>query len=358
MPRTRIGLEIGTRNIKAVEISGREGNYKLEKIATVEIPPLEEKSVERERVTVGAIRNLIRNHKLNSKNVISCVGGEGVIVRRIRMPMMGEKEVGQAIRWEAEEYLPFPIDQVNLGFQILERNLRGEAGAEEMAVLIVGAKKELIQKHLRILEFSNVFPQVIDVSALALFNAYQVSYPGELTGVALIELGHTTSSIVILHNGLPLLVRNIDLGGYQITTALATEFNTNFINAERLKKDYGIMGGGEIPEGKERETAERVDKVIRGAMDDLVGEIVRSFEYYASQAERTSVEKVMLSGGTARIQNMDSFLSEELGVPVEVINPFRNIHCEPKTFQPTYLAEVGPLFTVSVGLALRELPQL
>ena len=367
MAKISVGLEIGTASVKAVELIHKKNGYKLRKLVKVDIPS-PEKGIEREVRTVEVIRDLVHKYKINTKRVVSGIGGESVIVRRIRIPLMKEAEIEQAMRWQAEEYIPYPVDQVCLGFHVLDKGLRGEKG-EEISVMLVGAKKETIDERFGLLRKAGISPQIMDVNTLALFNIFQLSNSQGMDGIALLEIGYNTTSIVLLDKSSPFLIRDINLGGFHITQTIAKELNVSYKAAQEMKEKYGIMidyaektsSNGEI---ELRETDEKapkeslVDRTVRKSMATLVEEVLHSFEYYTSQREGARIKKVIFSGGSSCLKNIDKFLSEELGVPVEIINPFTGISCDSTRFRPEHLARVGPIFAVSLGLALRRIKKI
>ena len=363
MARVNLGLDIGTASVKAVELINNKDGYELKNLIKIDLPWMQE-NIEKEAITAKLIKGLIDKYKVNTGRVISGVKGESVIVRRIRMPLMGQRETNQAVRWQAEEHIPYSLDQICLSFQVLERNLMGEEG-EYMSVILVGVKKEAIRKHLQVLTRAGVFPKIVDVDALALFNVFQLSNPEDKDKVALLEIGHNSTSIVILDRGYPFLIRDINWGGFHLTQAVKKALKVSYEVAQEMKERYGI-DAEEIdlsrPVNSENESEEKnkslVNAAIRKAMNTLVKEIVHSFEYYTSQKEGTAIKKVILSGGTSCLRNIDKFLSEELGLSVETINPFTIITEKSAGFQPEYLSKGSSLFTVGIGLALRKMKKI
>ena len=349
MGKVSVGLEVGTDSIKAVELVHRRRGYKLRKLARMKTP-LANANSNMQEVIAEAIKGLFDKYKISTKQVISGVGGDSVIIRKIKTPLMTEKELKGAIRWEAEEYIPYPIDQVSLGFYILKEELLPRE-EKKMSVILVGVKKEVINTHLQILQRAGISPQVIDVNPLALFNIYELSNPGEMDGIALVEIGHSTTTIILLNKGNPFLIRSINIGGSQLTQAIVKELNIDYTAAEEMKRRYGLLS---LSEGKVVDEKKiKVDQIIKKSIADLVEEIARSFEYYSSQTEGAKVKKIVLSGGTSSLKNMDNFLASELGLPVGIFNPFDNIVYNSRAFKPEYLAQEGPIFSIAVGLALR-----
>ena len=363
MARVNLGLDIGTASVKAVELINNRNGYELRNLIKIDLPWMQE-NIEKEAITAKLIKGLIDKYKVNTRRVISGVKGESVIIRRIRMPLMGQRETNQAVRWQAEEHIPYSLDQICLSFQVLERNLMGEEG-EYMSVILVGVKKEAIRKHLQVFTRTGVFPKIIDVDALALFNVFQLSNPEDKDKVALLEIGHSNTSIVILDRGYPFLIRDINWGGFHLTQAVKKGLKVSYEVAQKMKERYGIDAEEmdlSRPVDSENESEEKnkrlVNAAIRKAMNTLVKEIVHSFEYYTSQKEGAAIKKVILSGGTSCLRNIDKFLSEELGLSVEIINPFTIITGKPTRFQPEYSSKKSSLFTVGLGLALRKIKKI
>lgn len=363
MARINLGLDIGTTSVKAVELINNRNGYELRNLVKIDIPWMEE-NIQKEAVTAKLIKGLVDKYKINTRRVISGVKGESVIVRRIRMPLMRERDTNQAIRWQAEEHIPYSLNQICLTFQVLERDLMGEEG-EEMSVILVGVKKEVIKKHLQVLARAAVFPKIVDVDALALFNVFRLSDQKDKDNVALLEIGHNNTSIVILDRGYPFLVRDINWGGFHLTQSIKEGLNVSYQLAQKMKERYGIESEEIVlnrPANSENESEKKnkrlVNVAIKKAMDALVKEIVHSFEYYTSQKEGAVIKRVILSGGTSCLRNIDKFLSEELGLSVEIINPFTILTGKPARFQPEYSSERSSLFTVGLGLALRKMKKI
>jgi len=363
MARVNLGLDIGTASVKAVELINNKNGYELRNLIKIDLPWMQE-NIEKEAIAAKLIKGLIDKYKVNTGRVISGVKGESVIVRRIRMPLMGQRETNQAVRWQAEEHIPYSLDQVCLSSQVLERNLTGEEG-EYMSVILVGVKKEAIRKHLQVLNRASVFPRIVDADALALFNVFQLSNPKDKDKVALLEIGHNNTSIVILDRGYPFLIRDINWGGFHLTQSIKKGLKVSYEVAQKMKEKYGIDAeeiGLSRPVNSQNESEEKnkrlVNAAIRKAMNTLVKEIVHSFEYYTSQKEGTAIKRVILSGGTSCLRNIDKFLSEELGLSVEIINPFAIITGKPAKFQSEYLSKGSSLFTVGIGLALRKIKKI
>lgn len=361
MVKEIVGLEVGAGTVKIVKLVHKKNTVRLKALGQMEIPLLHRGGdiSQQTGVISGVLRSLLDRYQVRSRQIVSGVGGESVVVRKIKVPYMKESELQRAIQWEAEEYIPYPINQVSLGFDILNVDPPGQEN-REISLLLVGVKNETIQNHIQILRASGVSCQIVDVDALALFNSYVWSNPQDNKGVALLEIGYRRTDIVLIGENHPFLVRSVDLGGFHLTRALSEELGINYTEAERVKKKYGLLGVKEElvtseDEKKDEEVKTKVDEIIRKTLEELVGEIIHSFEYYSSHTEGTPIRKLVLSGGTALLKNVDRFLSEELGVPVEMANPFKRVTCDPKRFSSESLTQIGPVYAVTLGLALRKI---
>ncbi len=354
MTKITVGLEVGATGIKLVELIHRGNECRLKSLGLAQIPLYKEgvDYVKEQALMVRLVKDLVQRYKVNKKCVAISVGGESVIIRRIKVPQMEPKELNQALKWEAEEYIPYPINEVTLGFHILKKGV-SEVGNPEMSLILVGAKNEIIQGQLEIMRQADISPMIIDVTPFALFNVFDHISSKDKEGVALLEFGHRNVDLVLSGEDCPFLVRNIKLGGYQITRAIRDELNVSFTQAEELKKRYGLMER-EDKVFKESEESMKVDRIIRKSLDSLVNEIAHSFEYYTSNREGALIGKVLLSGGGSLLKNIDKFLAEQLGIPVEIINPFKNIVYDSQSFPSQFLSSLSPLLSIPVGLALRE----
>jgi len=270
------------------------------------------------------------------------------------VPTMPDEELTQALRWQAEEYLPYSLDEVYLDFHVLGR---GKKTGDETSVMLVGVKKETVDIHLDILRKAGIIPQILDANALALFNIFEFSHPQELEDIAVVEMGHNTTCLLILEGECPFLVRNLNFGGLHITRAIAEKLGVDYSRANQLKEEHGLRI--EQPEGGRvsSDTAAEISDQIKKCMRDLINEILHSLDYYSSQKGK-KIKKIFISGGSAYLNNVSGFLSGALGLPVERHNPFVRISHNPRRFSPDYLEKEGSFFAVGSGLALREVARI
>lgn len=337
-----IALDIGSTYIKLVQIKGSERNHHLVKFGIVPLPPevIVEGAVMDAGRVVDAIKELLAAHKVKTKEAVISVSGSSVIIKRISVSDMSDEELSESIKWEAEQYIPFSIDDVNIDFQKL-----GPGAMEGQAdVLLVAVKKDKINDYLNLAKEAGLEPVVMDVDAFALGNMYELNYEAEAGTTALLNIGASVMNINILKDGMSTFTRDVTVGGNRYTEALQKDFGISYEDAERVKR-------GEDMDGVDKQQAAGI---ISAVTEDVVTEIQRSFEFYRSTAGSEKVTRVLVSGGCARIGNFLSLLSERLEVPAEVAQPFKNIKVDPKRFNPAFMEEAGPMAAVAVGLAIRR----
>ncbi|HHF98289.1 MAG TPA: type IV pilus assembly protein PilM [Candidatus Aerophobetes bacterium] len=345
-------MKVGSSSVKFVELLHKKNEYRLRKLGFESFPFSEKKEGYLNYVGFVAqkIKDIIRRYNLNSQKIVTGVEGESVAIRVVRIPQMKESELSEAIKWQAQEHLPYPLEDITVDYHVLKKDLVG-AGGKEMSVLLVGVKKSTIDEYLRIFQEVGICPAIVDVNSLALYNVFERIENKKKEGTALINIGHRITNLLILAEDYPFLVRDIKFGGDNITRALIESFGVNYQEAEKIKKAEDLSYIGHKI-GRELEP-EQVEEVIRGALSELINEIVRSFEYYTSNREGAPVQKIILSGGVSLIKGIDVFLSQELEVPVEKFNPFVKISYAKGKFGE-FLPYFSPVFSVPVGLALRE----
>lgn len=337
-----IALDIGSTFIKLVKLKGSNKNYQLVGFGMVPLPPevIVEGAVMDAGRVVEAIKELLASQKVTTKEVVISVSGSSVIIKRVSVADMTDEDLAESIKWEAEQYIPFSIDDVNVDFQKL-----GPGTAEGQAdVLLVAVKKDKINDYINLVKEAGLEPVVMDVDAFALANMYELNYDLETGTTALLNIGASVMNINILKDGTSIFTRDITVGGNRYTEALQRDFGLSYEDAEKVKRGEGV-------EGADRE---QIASVMSSVTDDVVAETQRSFEFFRSTTGSDKVSRVLVSGGCARVGNFTAILSERLGIPTEVTNPFKNIKVDPKRFAPALLAEAAPLCAVAVGLAIRR----
>jgi len=338
-----IGLDIGSKHIKAIQLKETKGNYQLEKLGITTLEPelIVDGSILDSSRVVEAIKELITSTDIKAKNVtLSVSGHSSVIIKRVPLPQMTEEELEESIKFEAEQYIPFDIEDVSLDFQIL-----GLAEEENMMdVLIVAVKRDKINEYVSVVKEAGLNPVVVDVDAFALENMFELNYEvKEEENVALVNIGASMINMNIVKGGVSVFTRDSSVGGNLLTEALQREFTISYTNAEKLKQGEEIEGT--VPED--------VDSILISAAEDIIAEISRSFDYFRDTTNYENIDEIILSGGAALTKNFDSLLSERVGIKVSIVSPFKNIQI-PDTFDKEYLDKIEPLLSVAVGLAVRK----
>jgi type IV pilus assembly protein PilM len=342
-----VGLDIGSNTIKLLQLKATKKGYVLEKFGIKTIDPelIVDGAVMDAGRVVDVLKDLLREQAVKAKDVVISVSGHSVIVKKISVPPMTEEELSESIKWEAEQYIPFDVNDVNLDFHILPSSDAPD-GKDAMTVVLAAVKKDRLSEYTSLVTEAGLNPVVVDVDAFTLENVYGTAYGS--TGsevVALVNIGASVMNIHIVKGGNFWFTRDISTGGNRYTETIQRDLNLSYEAAERAKR-------GEAVEGVNPGALAEVINTMNG---ELAAEIGRSFDYFRSTSTQETIDRVLLSGGTAKLPGLAPFLSERLGVPVELLDPFRQIHVNPKAVSPDLIAEVGPQATVVVGLAIRRL---
>lgn len=339
-----LGLDIGSHTIKLVEVAQENNKFALIAAGSVTTPhnsltsPL---SADVE-AAASAVKRLVKETGAKSKDVHIALPESKVFTRVIEVPALSDRELSSAIKWEAEQYIPLPLDQVNLDFTIL-RDAKA-TGTNKMEVLLVAAPKILVEKYLSILEFAELTPMAAETEIIATSRALGRSLTAQaglpnVKSFLIVSMGAQTTDLGILRGGVLALTRSIPAAGDAITRAIAQGLDFAPQQAEEYKRTYGL------------ETNKLEGKIVAAAkpvMDTVIGEIRRALAFY-QERYRETLQLVVLSGGTARIPGMVSFLAQTLGLEVQLGNPWMGITRDPRF---NVLSSEGPNFCVAVGLAI------
>jgi type IV pilus assembly protein PilM len=338
-----IGLDIGSSFLKMVQLKERKGRYELEAFDMMPLPPelIVEGSIIDSLRLVDSIKELMKKSRIRAKNVVIGIAGHAsVIIRRIVLPEMSEEELSESIKFEAEQYVPFDVEDVAIDFQIL--GPREEAG--QMDVMLVAVKKDIVNEYTSVVKEAGLNPVVVDVNDFALGNMYEVNYEIEPDrNVALVNIGASTINLNVLKGGESVFTRDSSIGSNIHTEALQKEFSLSFEAAERLKM-------GEAVEGVSDEEAQ---SVLAAASEEIIGEVSRSLDYFRTSSMQEEISAIILSGGGALLRDFPALLTERLGVEVQLVQPFKNIHI-PGKFDLAYIEDMSCVAAVAVGLAIRK----
>jgi len=355
-----VGLDIGTSSVKIIQLKLVGKQYQLNAMGMAEIPKetLEAKNSDIQKgALIEAIKRAFKESGIKTKKVVTSLSGDSVIIRYVKLPFMTPEELRGAISKEAEQYIPLNIDQVVLDFQILGETQ--EDGQRKLDVLLVAAKVDVVDQHILLLKAAGLTSMVIDIDAFALQNAFEINRlePNEET-IALINIGASLTTINILEGINTRFTRDIPVAGNDFTKEIQKEFNLKFSEAEELKKSHGAISMEEddfslSTVSQKDDRVLRMSDVMTPVLNKLLGEIRRSFDYYETQARKKTVERVVLLGGSARLKNVNRFLANKLGIPVEIFSTFRNVESQ-KGIDPEQMAEKEFHMGVCLGLALRQ----
>jgi type IV pilus assembly protein PilM len=336
--KSSIGLDIGSGYLKVVQLKDTKGGYELELFDMLPLPPelIVDGSIIDSLRLIDSLKELVKKAKIKTKDaVISIAGHSSVIIKRVSLPEMSEEELSESIKFEAEQYIPFDIEDVNLDFQIL--GPKEEAG--QMDVMLVAVKKDIINEYLSVVKEAGLNPLIVDVNSFALENIYEVNYEIEPDkNIAIVNIGASTINMNVLKGGISVFTRDSAVGSNLHTEALQREFNLTYETAERLKKGEAV----------ENVSPQDALSVMDLASEEIIGEVNRSLEYF-----HEDINEVILSGGCALVKDFPKLLAEKIGIEVKVMEPLKNIKI-PKRFDITYIEEMVPMAVVAAGLALRR----
>jgi len=339
-----IGIDIGSSSVKLVQLKDARGGYHLAGFGMTMLPPeaIVDHAIMDPGAVIGAIRELVESHKVKTKNVATSISGHSVIIRKILMPVMTEEELESTIQWEAEQYIPFEISEVNLDFQILGPDAHDPS---QMNVILVAAKKDFVNDYAALFRECGLNPVVMDVDCFAVANVFEAGYGvAEHESVALIDLGASFINVNIVKGGVSVFTRDIQVGGNMYNEELQKRLGLSSDDAETAKL------GGEIGAAP----ADAVAALIADVTEALSTDIQRSLDFFSASSADERPRKVYITGGVSRVPSIRTSLAQRLGAEVQLIDPWRQVSFSQKSFDPQYLQAVGPLFTVAVGLAMRR----
>lgn len=351
------GLDIGTSTVKIVQLSKTATGFQLDKIATIKTPTLSIKDGKIEDIAQvsGAIRQLLTSSQLEINKVYMSISGQSIVIRPINMAIMTEKELNNAIKFEAERYLPYPVSDA----QIQGKILRSSTGADDknMEVLLIAAPNNIVKAADEVVKSSDMQALSIDLEPFALVRAAFNFVDSEIfkQTISLINLGATTSSINIFKAGELRHNRTISVAGNSFTKAIGQSLNLSFDEAEKIKVDKGSIRLEDDSEPV-APTTMRIFNVIMPVLTDLITEVQRSFDYYRSRYRGESVDIILLSGGSSRFKNIAPYMQKELGITAKVLDPFEKISISSSlaNYKEDEVRAMGPELLLALGLAMRQ----
>jgi len=339
-----VGLDIGSRTIKAAEIAETKKGRTLKCFGTMNIPAgaIEEGNIQEPDVVADQVRQLFKNFSIKESNVAISIGGYSVIVKKINVQTMEEEELQETINMEAEQYIPFDISDVNLDFQILGEN---EHNPNQMSVLLVAAKKEMINDYVNLMNMAKLNPCVIDIDAFALQNIYSENYPTSEENVALIDIGASKTSLNILKEGQSVFMRDVSLGCGQINQKIVSMTECTPEEAEDIK----------FNEEPHQISMDDLREIKSTVVADWCTEIRRALDFFYSTYPEDQIQRIILSGEGGNIAEFRELLAVETSAEVQTINPFGDIFIDPDRFDTDYIKHMAPQAAICMGLALRKI---
>jgi type IV pilus assembly protein PilM len=341
-----VGLDIGSSAVKAVELKAVGKGFKVVAFAIEAVPPdsIVDGAIIDGAAVADAIRRVFENKAFKTRQVAASLSGNAVIVKKVSLPVMTEAELAESIYWEAEQYIPFDIQDVNLDYQILNAGTGGESEGT-MDVLLVAAKKEKIADYTGVISQAGRLPVIVDVDAFALQNAYEVNYglePGAV--VVLLNAGASAININIITGDQSVFTRDISMGGNSYTEAVQKELNLPFESAEQIKRNQPVEGV----------TFEQVQPVLHAMTENVLLEIQKTFDFFKATATSDRIDKIVLSGGASRVDGFAAAVQERFSTAVESFDPFKTIAFDAQKLGIVDAEALIPTVAVAVGLALRR----
>ena len=338
-----IGLDIGSSSLKAAELRpSRRGGYELVSLGIEELSPdcIVDGVIISKIPVSDAINSIFTQQSIKNGRIVTSISGHSVIVKKISLPVQSD-DLAESIRWEAEQYIPFDIADVNLDYQVLGEN----AGTGNLDILLVAVKKDKITDYTSVIKMAGKTPVVVDVDAFALQNAYEINYePTSNSTVALLDIGASTMTINIVSGTDFLFTRDVGVGGHQYTEFIQKEFNLNHNQAQNLKHGEAV----------ENINPDEARHVIDSVTEIICLEIQKTYDFFKSTTTVDRIDRMIVSGGAAHTPGLIETLARKFEIPAETFDSFKKITFDPKRFSSSMIADRAPDLAIAIGLALRS----
>ncbi len=339
-----VGLDIGSSALKAVELKPVRNGFELLHIAHHNLQSdtiVDGHIIDLNHVS-DSINRVWSDNNIKTSQVATSLSGHAVIVKKIMLPQMSSEELDEQIHWEAEQYIPFDINDVNLYHEVIGH----DPATQNMDVLLVACKRDKIAQFTQVISQAGKQPVIVDVDAFALQNAYEMNYmPSPNQTVALLDIGASVMTINVVRGTTSIFTRDISAGGNQYTDLLQKELNLTFEQAEMLKRGAGFDEQGDY---------EAAQAAMRSVSEMLALEIQRTLDFFrATAVDSPNIDCMLIAGGSSKVEHLCDYLSEKFQMPVERFDAFRAVRYDRKRFDDEYLKELSPNMAVAVGLAVR-----
>lgn len=345
--RQLVGLDIGSTAVKLVELKplDREGRrFRLVNVGVEPVPPesIVDGAIMDSFAVSDAVRRVFEKTGVKNGKVAVAVAGNGVIIKKMLLPQMSMEELSESIRWEAEQYIPFEIDEVNLDYEIISGEERQDG---QMEVILAAAKKDVISEFSGVIVQAGREPAVVDVTAFALQNSCELNYSvGDDVTTALINIGAATTNINIMSGTRSLFWRDLSIGGNYYSNAIQKELNLSFDDAETLKRGGNVEGI----------SFESVIPILNSVSEDMVGEFLKTFDFFKATSQYSNIDRILISGGSANVYGLEQVITDKVGFKVEIFNAFKEVEVNENVFDPQFVNEISSMTATAVGLAMRK----
>lgn len=339
-----LGVDIGSSSVKLVELSRNRKNYELESLA---ISPLPKGAVVDGQIfdissVSSVLREIVKTTKTRGAYAFTGLFGEGVVIKRIKLPMMPKKELEHHIRWEAEQYIPFSIDEVNLDYDVINTNYKKSG---KMDLIIAAAKKDLVSSYSAVLYDSGLIAKGVDIGSFALFDMYKENYEFDLSDtIAIVDIGASRTLISVVEKGKIIFIKDLENSCNHISEILQNQLAVSFEEAESLKVANDETG---IPP--------EVENILMKELKTLGIEIRKNLDLCLATVSDFPIDEIILSGGGARTLGISYILEKTTNMPISISNPFKKIGFNVRIFPESYIRGVASYFNVAVGLGIRGL---
>ncbi len=338
-----VGLDIGSSFIKVAEIKVTGKGYVLNKFGMSQATPgsIVDGRVVKMDDLANDIKSLFKSEKIREKNVAISTGGHSVVIKTINTSNTPEEKLHDTIYSEAEQYIPYDIDDVNIDYQILGES---ELSIDQVNVLLVAVKKDLVAEYIDLIHKAGLRPQIIDVDTFALQNAYEIlSNNNRERIILLIDVGASKTSLNILKANVSLMTRDNISGTNQIIEEICNQYDISEIDA------YRAVNGENNTVGKDK-----IQEISLEIVQSWCSEICEVVNTYQSGSDNEKVENIVLSGGGVFVEGFKESLMSELDADVSIINPFEALTFNEQKFPDSFITKASPLAPIAIGLALRR----
>jgi type IV pilus assembly protein PilM len=338
-----LGLDIGLSSIKLVEVEVNKNSATLTSFGFVPTPngAIVGGEIDNPQALAEAVSHLVRQTNTRLKRACTAMWGAGVITKKISIPKIDEKLLPEQLKWEAEQYIPFDLKDINLQYQVLRNS---HPMPEQMNVLLVAAKRDSVLRYAEVIEMAGLECNIIDVAGFALANCFEVNYP-ELRNstVIILNFGSGVTNFVVIENGEATFSRDLNVGGNSYTSDIQRTMGITPEEAESMKISAGT--GQAVPK--------EVTDCINQTNEVVAEEVRRGFDFFMATSTEAHVEKVFVTGGSAGVPGLYEQIQSTLNLPLEAFNPFARVQ-HANAFSSDYLAQITPYAGVGIGLALRQ----